>query len=51
MQRVESMIYDTDSSFIFEVDPDGNVRYPEDTGANIIDTDIMSILDQTAPRL
>ena len=51
MQRVESMIYDTDSSFIFEVDPDGNVRYPEDTGANTINTDIMSILDQTAPRL
>lgn len=51
IQRVESMIYDTDSSFIFEVDRDGNVRYPEDTGANIIDTDIMSILDQTAPRL
>ncbi len=51
IRRVENLVYDSESKFIFEIDSDGSIRYPENTGLNILNTDILTILEKIAPSL
>ena len=39
----------SDMPFIFEIDPDGNVIYPADTGINILGRDIIPVMEEIAP--
>lgn len=39
----------SDMPFIFEIDPDGNVVYPAETGMNITGKDIISVMEEIAP--
>lgn len=39
----------SDVPFIFEISSDGSVIYPKDTGMNILDADIISVLGKVAP--
>ncbi len=47
IRLVNEMI--SDMPFIFEISYDGSVRYPEASGRNILDTDVMDILKEIAP--
>ena len=47
IRLVNEMI--SDIPFIFELSSDGNILYPDNTDINIIDTDIITALEKTAP--
>lgn len=47
IRLVNEMI--SDIPFIFELSSEGNIIYPENTNINIIDTDIITALEKTAP--
>jgi hypothetical protein len=47
IRLVNEMI--SDIPFIFEISCDGDMIYPADTGINVLDTDIITALEKTAP--
>ncbi len=47
IRLVNEMISDT--PFIFEVESDGSVKYPEGTGMNTLKTNIITVLEKIAP--
>ena len=48
IRLVNEMI--SDIPFIFELSSDGDIIYPAGTGINILDTDIITALEKTAPH-
>ena len=47
IRLVNEMI--SDMPFIFELSSDGDIIYPSGAGMNILDTDIITALEKTAP--